>query len=348
MAVDIEKRIEALRARYNRKEETDKYKSTGSVVFDLILSEGRGLPEKRIVQISGDSGVGKSTAALHFCKAACARGERCFYLDSEFATNKSQYIGIGLQPYIENGLFNPMDVSTYEQAEEVLDTILGDPSTDYHGDTKCGIIVIDSFTTLIPAKLLQESVEKVLPGAEAQVASKFLKKYTAAMMQTDCPATVIFVNQMRTNISFIHTTTQEAGGNAQKFLTDIRMQMRCVKKLEKQMETMNGKTKVPYGAECELWSEKNRHAAPFIKVPVTVIFGKGISNMAAYQRFMERAGICKQGNAGYYTITLPSGEIKARGLADLHKKIHENIEEIKPLLDESGVMKLIIGESEDE
>lgn len=337
---DIKETMKSLSKKFNKGgSEEDQFIPSGSVIFDAVLSKGKGIPLKKFIQISSDSGVGKSTSVLHFCKVACSRGFDVVYLDVEKGVNDDQLRGIGLEKYLDDKFFL-YPISTFEDAEEVLDKVLVNTNLAY--------VVIDSITALLPQKALEKSIADVEPGLNARYSAAFLAKYKALLEQSECPASFIFINQMRTRINFMRGATFEAaGGNAQKFYMDIRLMMNRKDKLEKTTETLEGKKTVPYGANALVWAEKNRYNRPFLEGVLTILFGRGISNLAAYQRFLMSKGALVQGGAGYYTLTLPGKEpIKARGSDGVMKVIKENISDIKKFVDDNGGF-VLIDESDD-
>lgn len=319
----------------------EEFIKSGSVIMDAVLSDGRGIPMGKFIQISSESGLGKSTVILHICKAALKKGKRVAYLDVEKGVNESQMKGIGLYEYLGEDFFL-YPISTFEEAEEVLDAVLEDDRLAY--------IVIDSITALIPQKALEKSVADIEPGLNARYASAFLTKYRAKISTYQNKPTVWFINQMRTKINFRGMTTYgAAGGSAQKFYSDIRLNMRESKKLTKTVNTMEGKNSIQYGSENYLWSDKNRYNSPFVEAVITVIFGKGVSNLLAYQRVLMSKGVCKMAGAGFWTISLPDHEpIKARGTDQLQKAIKENLAAIRDFVDSNGGFELLERTEEDD
>lgn len=314
---------------------------SGSVIMDAVLSNGKGVPLGKFIQISSESGLGKTTVILHICKTACKMGKRVAYLDVEKGVNEDQMNKMGLAPFLDE-LFFLYPISTFEEAEEVMDTVLGENNTTY--------IVIDSITALLPAKALEKSVADIEPGLQARYASAFLTKYKAKISMADVKPTVWFINQMRTKINFRGNTTYgAAGGSAQKFYADIRLNMRPSKDMTKTVATMEGKNSVKYGSENFLWAEKNRYNSPFVEAVITVIFGKGVSNLLAYQRVLMSKKVCTMAGAGYWTISLPGMEpLKCRGTEGLQKLIKENLPAIRQYVDEQGGFELVeVGEEED-
>lgn len=337
----VEDTLKSLSKKYSTEVADDEFIKSGSVIFDALISKGEGIPRKKFIQISSDSGLGKTTTVLHMCKVACSLGYHCIYLDVEKGVNKSQLEGIGLLPYL-NDKFFLYPISTFEEAEDIMGIAFEDDKLAY--------TVIDSITALIPKKSLEKSISEVEPGLNARYSSDFLKKYKALLEMSESKTSVIFINQMRNKLNFRGMTTFEAaGGNAQKFYMDIRIIMSRKDKLEKTIETLEGKKVVPYGANVVVMAEKNRHNRPYLEGVITVLFGKGISNIAAYQRILMSKDIVTLGGAGYYTMTLPDKEpIKARGADGIAKVIKDNLADIKKYIQDSGGINLIQEDKEEE
>lgn len=320
--------------------EDDEFLPTGSVIFDSVISDGRGLPRRKFIQISSESGLGKTTMVLSMCKSLCAKGYICVYIDVEKAVNESQIDGIGLRQYLNKTFFWYV-INTFEEAESILDKIL-------IGDDKLALVAVDSITALVPKKIFENSVSSIEPGLQARYASTFLIKYKGILKDTQTKASILFINQMRNKINFMRGGTYEAaGGSAQKFYMDIRLMMALDKKLSKMTTTGEGKADVPFGADVKLWAEKNRFARPFVIGVVTILFGKGVSNISAYQRWLTNKGYITGGGAGWFSVKLPDKEVeKCRGTAELSKWVKGHLSEVKSLVENNGGFLLIQDEEE--
>ena len=304
------------------------YTSTGSVIFDQTLSLGKGMPNGVWIQITGDSGSGKTHIVLQTARSICKTGKKVAYIDSEKGLNPSQLKGLGLSEYVGTKFF-PYPITTFEEAEEVMDASLDDKDL--------GLIVIDSITALIPEKMLETSVAKIEPGLKARCTGQFMEKYRGKVSYTESKPSVILINQKRVKFTLWQASVQDAGGNAQKFYNDIRIQIQAKKKLEHTVETLNGKEKVQYGVENEIWAAKNRFAPPFVKLPITVLFGQGVSNLAAYKTVLMYLGVLKMSGAGFWKLKLPDQEEKgARGEDGCLDMIKANLSIIKPYIEANG------------
>ena len=256
---------------------------SGSIIFDAIVSDGRGLPEGVFIEIASESGCGKSTMCLHIAKKYCSQGKRVIYIDTESGLNGNQIDCFGMRQYVENMLFIPVRMQTYGEVDTFLTQILD--------DKEVSLIIYDSITATVPGRLTEKNVDEMNePGVAARAQSNFMQKFKARFKNSN--KTVIFVNQLRTKIAMGYgqvTKLAQAGGQALGYYMDIRIMMKKIKMLE---QTLPGYEKpVPYGCDLAIWADKNRYARPLLKKVITIHFGKGISNAGALRSVLEYHGI---------------------------------------------------------
>lgn len=343
MSKTLEKKLSQLQSKYTESSKETTFVSTGSIIADSVLVDSKivkgepGLPLGKFIEIFGDSGTGKSTFILHACKTACSKGHRVLYLDYEGGVNESQLEGIGLTKYLGNKFFL-FPIDTFEEAEEIIDELKDEGFT---------YIVIDSITAMMPAKLKEKSVGDLEPGLQARYTSNFLQKYKSVVKHRDL--SFIFVNQIRTKLNFRGMSSVEsAGGYAIKFYMDIRLKLRKVKKLEKTMDTLEGRVSVEYGCEAALSAIKNRYNKPFIEGVLHIIYGKGISNLSSYFRWLQNNGFVKQGGAGWFTIEFPGIEpVKIRGSVEVLNWVKSNLKMVQDYIESHGGF-LLVSEVEEE
>lgn len=336
-AKDFLKRVNKLSKQYKSLGDPVFTKS-GSIVIDAIL--GGGIPAGAFILWSAENGCGKSTGSLYIAQAYCQQGKKVLYLDYEGGINKSQIEGCSLSKYLYDAVTNPEGTfylyrtQTYRDGETILDELMQDVD----------LVIIDSITSILTEKVKGSSSEDILPGQDARVQSVFLKKYKAEAVRNG--VTWIIINQMRTHIRFMGATTdEEAGGNALKFYSDIRMSMKKKFKgvLEKNEETANGTKKVPFGCLCEIWTEKNRYERPKIPLDIAIIFGSGIDNNYAYYDFLNMKG-CVEKNGAWYTVKVLNYEEKLNGNTKVIDWIKEHKEEIKTYIRDNGGYRLLMKE----
>ena len=346
ISASLQKKLDKLNKSYGARTKVDtQFITTGSIIADAvlvdtaILKEGQkgGLPLGKFIEVFGDTGCGKSTVILGACKQACLQGKIVVYLDFEGGVNESQLEGIGLRPYLNNG-FYLFQIDTFEEAEEIIDELKSEAT----------YIVFDSITAMLPGKLKDESVGDIQPGLQARYTSSFLQKYKPVVKEYPC--SFIFINQVRTKLNFRGmSTVDSAGGYALKFYMDIRIKMRKSSKLVKKMNTIEGVAEVEYGALTYISAVKNRYNKPFIEGGMHVIYGKGVSNLAAYQSWLEKNNIFQGGGGGWYTIRFKDRpEEKVRGSEGLSNWVKANIREITEYIDSNGGFLLVSEDKSEE
>lgn len=312
---------------------------SGSVVLDALL--GGGIPRGVFILWSAEPGCGKSTGSLHVSKIYCMQGKKVLYLDYEGGVNKSQIEGMGLSRFLYDPDSNPegsfilYKVQTFKDAEAILDDLM----------TEVDLVVIDSATAMLTEKVKGSSSEDVLPGVDSRVMSTFMKKYKAEAVRNG--VSWIIINQLRTKISFMGSTGDvEAGGNALKFYTDIRLMMKKAFKgtLEREEDTATGKQKVPFGAICTIWAKKNRYERPEIPLNLAILFGVGISNEYAYMDYLMNKKLIKQAGA-WFTIKLNGRDEKVQGQSAVIDWISNNKDEVKQYITDNGGYRLLLNES---
>jgi recombination protein RecA len=321
------------------------YDNTGSAAFNTVLSDGKGVPKGTLIELTAEFGVGKTTSALTMFRRFCDNGELCDYLDFESGVNPNQIEAMGLTKHYRSaenpeGHFRHMNPVTFEDLDDIFTTYMNSDKPPAH-------VVIDSISAIVPGKLMDKGITEIEPGLCARFQSNFFQKYKAGCKRAGI--TVWLINQVRTKIRFMGpSTTEPSGGNALKHWCDIRLMLELEERLKKTTELPGGKKEtVQYGSVCSLFSLKNRYTFPYIKVPVAIYFGRGISNIYSYVNFLQQAGYISQGGAGMYTIKFPTKEgqaeteaVKVRGYPKLEQWVKENAAEVKTLIESLGGFRL--------
>lgn len=264
----------------------EKYK-TGILPLDEVL--GGCLESGSLIELSGESGAGKSTLLLHLVKNLAEQGLKSVYIDAEGSVKESMIDGIGLTPYLstknkKDNLFTLVRVSGYEGVESLISTFV-----------KVGgykLFIIDSLTALLGDVYLDLKEERNSTegrvGYDAQMNSRLLKKLNGLKSKHNC--IFIVINQTRVDMSNpYHVTYSSSGGQSVKFYPDIRLFMKVKDKLKDTRDLLIGDgIETPIGANCTIEAHKSRLGAGFIPYPLTIYFGKGVSNLAAYVAMLPK------------------------------------------------------------
>ena len=278
MATTLEQRLSKLTKNYKTFTKTT-YHPTGSLIMDTVM--GGGLPIGKVIELASDAGAGKTTITLSMCRELMLQGKKIVYLDHEGAVTTSQLNGIfGKNPetgnyYADewvwsednpNGLFFLFKVTTYSEAEDVLDNLLG--------SNQFSLVVVDSVTSMVADEYLLEvedpdSKEKgkditdMRPAVDARLVGKFVKKYKAVCTKHD--VTMILINQLRTALNITgggHSSKVSTGGAGIEYFPDIRLRLENPKLIyQKKKNNLTGEVEdQPVGCTASIWAYKNKLA----------------------------------------------------------------------------------------
>ena len=297
--------------------EAAEFISTGSIGLNVALGIG-GLPKGRVIEIYGPESSGKTTLALHAMAESQKAGGIAAFIDAEHAFDRFYAKKLGVD--VENLLVSQPDNG--EQALEIVENLIRSGAID--------IIVIDSVAALTPRSEIEGEMGDSKMGLQARLMSQALRKLTSTISKT--ATCCIFINQLREKIGIMfgnpETTT---GGNALKFYSSIRLDIRKVNQLKEGEEIIGNRVKVKV--------VKNKLAPPFRKAEFDIIYGEGISRILEIIDLAVEYNIIKKSGSwfSYGETKLGQGRDAVKKLLqdnlelsdELEKKIMEVLKNVK-------------------
>jgi recombination protein RecA len=279
--------------------------STGSLGLDIALGIG-GLPRGRVIEIYGPESSGKTTLTLSVIAQMQKVGGTAAFIDAEHALDPQYAAKLGVN--VPDLLISQPD--TGEQALEIVDMLVRSGSVD--------IVVVDSVAALTPRAEIEGDMGDSHMGLQARLMSQALRKLTGNIKRTN--TMVIFINQIRMKIGVMfgnpETTT---GGNALKFYSSVRLDIRRTGAIKKGDEILGSETRVKV--------IKNKVAPPFKQAEFDILYGQGISfegelvELGVNLKIVEKAGSWYS----YNGEKIGQGKDNAREYLKAHPAISDEI-----------------------
>lgn len=279
---------------------------TGTMSLDIATGVG-GVPRGRVTEIYGPESSGKTTLALHVIAEAQKRNGVAAFIDAEHALDVTYAERLGVN--VDDLLVSQPDYG--EQALEIAEILIRSGSVD--------VIVIDSVAALVPKAELDGNIGDSHMGLQARLMSQALRKLSGTLNRTK--TSLIFINQIRMKIGVMfgnpETTT---GGNALKFYSSLRLDIRRIGQLKDGQEVIGNRTKVKV--------VKNKVAPPFKLAEFDIIYGEGVSKIGDLLDLAVELDIVEKSGAwySYGGERIGQGRENARTFLKEHSEMTADIE----------------------
>jgi recombination protein RecA len=250
---------------------------TGALSLDIAVGVG-GIPVGRVTEIYGPESSGKTTLALHIIAEAQKRGGTAAFIDAEHALDVSYAKRLGVD--VDDLLVSQPDYG--EQALEIAQVLISSNAVD--------VIVIDSVAALVPRAEIDGNVGDQHVGLQARLMSHALRKFTGILKRSN--TALVFINQIRMKIGVMFGNPETTpGGNALKFYSSLRLDIRRIATLKDGQESFGNRTRVKV--------VKNKVAPPFKMAEFDIIYGEGISRVGDLLDLAVSLDIVEKSGAWY-------------------------------------------------
>lgn len=281
--------------------------STGSIGIDAALGIG-GLPKGRIIEIYGPESSGKTTLTLQVIAQCQRTGGTAAFVDAEHALDPiyAEKLGVNLEEMLVS------QPDTGEQALEITDMLVRSGAVD--------LVVVDSVAALTPKAEIEGEMGDHHVGLQARLMSQALRKLTGNIKRSN--TLVIFINQIRMKIGVMfgnpETTT---GGNALKFYSSVRLDIRRTGAIKKGEEVLGSETRVKV--------VKNKVAPPFKQAEFEIMYGEGISKLGEIIDYGVKLGLIEKAGAWYSCqgTRIGQGKENVREYLKEHTELADSIEQ---------------------
>lgn len=281
---------------------------TGSIGLDLALGVG-GIPRGRITEIFGPESSGKTTLTLHLIAECQKRGGTCAFVDAEHALDIAYARALGVDT--DSLLISQPDYG--EQALDIADMLVRSGSVE--------LVVIDSVAALVPQSELNGDMGEMQVGGHARLMSHAMRRLTGTIHKSH--TAVVFINQIRMKIGTMGYGSPETttGGNALKFYSSVRMDIRRIGSIKDSKDT-------PIGSQTKVKVVKNKVSPPFKVALFDIMYGKGISRSGEILDLAIKARIVDQSGSwfAYGGEKLGQGRERVRELLDDDIELRNRVE----------------------
>ena len=268
---------------------------TGSLALDAALGVG-GIPRGRITEIYGPEASGKTTLALHVIAEAQKAGGITAFVDAEHALDAVYASRLGVD--VDALLVAQPD--TGEQALDIVEMLIRSGALD--------VIVVDSVAALVPKAELEGEMGDAPMGIQARLMSQGLRKLTAVINKAQTG--MIFINQLRQKIGVAFGNPEvTTGGNALKFYSSVRLEVRRTNVLKRGEEVVGNRTRVRV--------VKNKLAPPFRQAEFDVLYGQGVSRTDELLDLALQQGLIAKNGAWLFYQATPLGQGREQAKAFL-------------------------------
>jgi recombination protein RecA len=251
--------------------------STGSIALDHALGVG-GIPRGRVTELFGPEASGKTTLALQIVAEAQKKEGIAAFVDAEHALDVVYARKLGVN--CDELLVSQPD--TGEQALEIVEVLVRSGALD--------VVVVDSVAALVPRAEIEGEMGDVHVGLQARLMSQALRKLTGTISKS--MTSVIFINQIRMKIGVMFGNPETTpGGNALKFYSSVRLDIRRIGAIKDGQEVMGSRTRVRV--------VKNKVAPPFKNAEFDIMYGEGISTAGDLLDMAAQTGVVDKSGAWY-------------------------------------------------
>ena len=281
---------------------------SGSLTLDIALGVG-GYPRGRIIEIFGPESSGKTTLAIHAIAEAQKLGGIAAIIDAEHAFDPTYAQALGVD--ISRLWISQPDDG--EQALDIAEQLIRSSAVD--------ILVVDSVAALTPKAEIEGEMGDTQVGLHARLMSRAMRKITAAVSRSK--TCCIFINQLRMKISSGYSPTGPSevttGGNALKFYSSVRLDIRAYKQIKKGDDVVGKVTNVRV--------VKNKVAPPFRRAEFDILFGQGINRVGEIIDAATDMGILKKSGSwfSYQGNNIGQGRDAVKELLDDNPELADEV-----------------------